>query len=72
MIDNKSVTNMGQVQVRDPTTLLVTLYDTGNLNKVMKAIQDSNLGLSPQSDGRIITVPLPKYVSEPILWSLLV
>ena len=39
--------------------LTVTPYDKGSVDAIMRAIQTSDLGIMPQSDGRVIRLPIP-------------
>src|SRR5260370_8707299 len=44
----------------EPRLLVVTPYDKGALHEIEKAIQTSDLGLTPINDGKIIRVPIPE------------
>ena len=44
--------------------LTVTPYDRGSVDAIMRAIQSSELGIMPQSDGRIIRLPIPPLTEQ--------
>lgn len=48
----------------EPTLLVVQPWDKGALHPIEKAIQASDLGLNPQSDGKLIRVPIPALTEE--------
>ena len=43
-----------------PRLLVVTPYDKGALHEIEKAIQTSDLGLTPMNDGKLIRMPIPE------------
>jgi len=49
-----------------PDAQLVTIqpWDQGVTNSIMKAIQKSDLGITPSSDGAIIRLPIPPLTEE--------
>ncbi len=48
----------------EPRLLVITPYDKGALHEIEKAIQTSDLGLTPINDGKIIRVPIPELTEE--------
>ena len=44
--------------------LTITPYDRGSVDAIMRAIQVSDLGITPQSDGRIIRLPIPTLTEQ--------
>jgi ribosome recycling factor len=48
----------------DATLITVQPWDKGSLNPIMKAIQTSDIGIMPQSDGNIIRLPIPPLTEE--------
>ena len=48
----------------DPRTLLITPWDASALKGIEKAIQESDLGINPQNDGRIIRLVFPQLTEE--------
>lgn len=44
--------------------ITITPYDRGATDAIMRAIQTSDLGITPQSDGRIIRLPIPSLTEQ--------
>ena len=44
--------------------LTITPYDRAAMDAIMRAIQASDLGIMPQSDGRIIRLPIPALTEQ--------
>lgn len=44
--------------------LTITPYDRASMDAIMRAIQASDLGIMPQSDGRIIRLPIPALTEQ--------
>jgi len=44
--------------------LVVTPYDKGAMHEIEKAIQTSDLGLTPMNDGKVIRIPIPELTEE--------
>jgi ribosome recycling factor len=57
----RSVANVG---APEPRLLTVTPFDPNILKNVERAIADSDIGLNPQNDGRIIRLPIPELTEE--------
>ncbi len=55
---------VGTVGVPESRLLTVQVWDMGNTKAVEKAIQESGLGLNPQSEGSLIRVPIPQLNEE--------
>lgn len=56
---------LAQVSVKDPKTLLVSVFDETQLSAVQSAIQQTDLGLNPSPHGsNALLVPVPKLTSE--------
>ena len=58
------VLEIAQVSVPEARQLLITPHDPGMLNGIEKAIRNSDLGLSPSSDGRSIRLNFPPLTEE--------
>jgi ribosome recycling factor len=58
------VLEIAQVSVPEARQLLITPHDPGVLNSIEKAIRNSDLGLSPSSDGRSIRLNFPPLTEE--------
>ena len=48
----------------DPRTLLITPWDASALKGIEKAIQESDLGINPQNDGKSIRLAFPQLTEE--------
>ena len=48
----------------DPRTLVITPWDASALKGIEKAIQESDLGINPQNDGRNIRLNFPQLTEE--------
>jgi ribosome recycling factor len=52
--------------VNVPEAQLITIqpYDPGSLKEIERAINESDLGLTPSNDGRVIRLPIPQLTEE--------
>ena len=57
----RSVANVG---APEPRLLTVTPFDAGTLKNIERGIRDSDIGLNPQNDGKIIRLPIPELTEE--------
>lgn len=48
----------------DPRALLITPWDSSALKGIERAIQESDLGINPQNDGRAIRLNFPQLTEE--------
>jgi ribosome recycling factor len=48
----------------EPRLLVVQPFDKAALTAIEKAIQQSDLGLNPMSDGKILRIPIPELTAE--------
>ena len=55
---------LASFSVPEARQLIVTPHDIGNLAAIEKAIINSNMGLSPSNDGRIIRLSFPMLTEE--------
>lgn len=55
---------VGQVTAPDARTIRISPYDPSTLPAVEKAIQKSDLGLTPSNDGKVIHLTLPAMTEE--------
>ncbi|MEI6093190.1 MAG: ribosome recycling factor [bacterium] len=58
------ISQVANVSVPDPKLIVVQPWDQGSIAAIEKAIIKSDLGLNPQSDGKIIRVPIPALTDE--------
>jgi ribosome recycling factor len=52
------------ISVPEPRQLLVSPYDRTIINTILKAIQTSDVGLTPMSDGNVIRMNVPALTEE--------
>ena len=52
------------ISAPEPRLLVIQPYDKGALGAVEKALLQSDLGLTPMNDGKIIRVPIPELTEE--------
>ncbi len=55
---------LGTVSAPEPRLLLVQPWDKTQIGAIMKAIQSSDLGLTPSNDGSVIRIPIPQLNEE--------
>lgn len=48
----------------DARTLSITVYDKGAVNSVVRAIQESDLALTPNTDGNVVRLNIPALTEE--------
>ena len=48
----------------EPRLLLVQPWDAANVDPVRKALEESQLGITPQVDGKLIRLPIPQLSEE--------
>jgi ribosome recycling factor len=56
--------NLATISASDPRTLTVQPFDPTSIKSVEKAIQESDLGLQPSNDGKLIRLPIPALTEE--------
>lgn len=59
-----AVTQMAEVKVTDPKTLVIQPWDASTLKTIEKAILASDIGITPQNDGKIIRLVFPQLTEE--------
>ncbi len=52
------------VSVPEARLLMVNVWDKGNVHAVERAIQESDLGLNPATEGQVLRVPIPELSAE--------
>jgi ribosome recycling factor len=55
---------LASVNVPEPRLLSITPYDKGAMRDIERAIQESDLGLTPSNDGKLIRLPIPQLTEE--------
>ena len=59
-----TIKGVASITVADPRTLLIDPWDKSLVSAVEKAIRDSDQGLNPQSDGKVLRIPVPQPTEE--------
>ena len=55
---------LATISVPEPRQLLIKPFDAGSIKDIDRAIQSSNLGLTPINDGKVIRLNLPVLTEE--------
>lgn len=58
------INQVGSVSVPDPRMLTIQVWDKSLVPSVEKAINESNLGINPMSEGQLIRLPMPALNEE--------
>ncbi len=48
----------------DPRLIVISPFDKGSIQAIEKAIQGSDLGLTPANDGKVVRIPIPPLTEE--------
>lgn len=56
--------NLSNISVPDPRTLMITPFDPKSLGDVEKAINVSDIGITPSNDGKCIRLVIPQLTEE--------
>lgn len=55
---------VGNIAAPQPTLLTIQVWDASVLPNVIKAIQESNLGINPAAEGMLVRLPIPTLTQE--------
>src|SRR5204862_7137839 len=55
---------LAQISTPDPTSIVIRPFDPGGLKDIEKAIRSSDLGMSPNNDGKMIRLTVPAMSTE--------
>lgn len=55
---------IANITVPEPQQILIRPFDAGTMNEIVKAIQASDVGLAPMSDGKVIRLNVPALSTE--------
>jgi ribosome recycling factor len=56
--------NMATINAPEPRMLTIQPFDPTQIKAIEKAIQESDLGLTPSNDGKLIRLPIPQLTEE--------
>ncbi len=55
---------LANMSVPDPRLIVIAPFDKGAMPAIERAVQISDLGLTPANDGRVIRIPIPPLTEE--------
>ncbi len=55
---------LANLTVPDPRLIVIAPFDKGAMPAIERAVQISDLGLTPANDGRVIRIPIPPLTEE--------
>jgi ribosome recycling factor len=55
---------LATINVPEPRMLTVQPFDPNSMKDIERAIQESDLGLNPSNDGKLIRLPIPQLTEE--------
>jgi ribosome recycling factor len=58
------INQVANLSVPEPTLIVAAPWDPKMASEIDKAIRKSDLGLNPQSDGKIVRIPIPPLTEE--------
>jgi ribosome recycling factor len=58
------ISQLAQLSAPEAQLIVISPWDPTILKEIEKALQSADLGLNPQSDGKIIRVPIPPMTEE--------
>jgi ribosome recycling factor len=56
--------NLATLNAPEPRLLTIQPFDPSSIKAIEKAIQESDLGLTPSNDGKLIRLPIPQLTEE--------
>src|SRR6202163_4473006 len=62
--NNVPLNQVASINVPEPRMITVQVWDRGLAKAVDKAIREAGLGLTPQTEGQVIRVPIPELNEE--------
>jgi ribosome recycling factor len=56
--------SLASISAPEPRLLVVQPFDPGAIKNIERAVQESDLGLTPSNDGKIVRLPIPALTEE--------
>ncbi len=56
--------NLASISAPEARLLVVQPFDPGSIKNIERAVQESDLGLTPSNDGKIVRLPIPALTEE--------
>ena len=58
------INQVATLSIPEPSMMVAQPFDPSLMSAIEKAIQKSNLGLNPASDGKVLRIPIPSLTEE--------
>ncbi|SFH67437.1 ribosome recycling factor [Pisciglobus halotolerans] len=55
---------LAQISIPEPRMLMITPYDKSSIKEIERAILQSDIGISPSSDGNVVRLVIPQLTTE--------
>jgi ribosome recycling factor len=56
--------SLASISAPEPRLLVVQPFDPGAIKNIERAVQESDLGLTPSDDGKVVRLPIPQLTEE--------
>ena len=56
--------SLASISTPEPRLLTIQPFDPSSIKQIERAIQESDLGLTPSNDGKVIRLPIPQLTEE--------
>ena len=56
--------SLASISAPEPRLLVVQPFDPGSIKNIERAVQESDLGLTPSNDGKVVRLPIPALTEE--------
>ena len=56
--------SLASISAPEPRLLVVEPFDPGAIKNIERAVQESDLGLTPSNDGKVVRLPIPALTEE--------
>ena len=56
--------SLASISAPEPRLLVVQPFDPGAIKGIERAVQESDLGLTPSNDGKVVRMPIPSLTEE--------
>src|SRR5215467_1428386 len=58
------INQVASLSIPEPTLIVAQPFDPSLMGAIERAVQKSNLGLNPASDGKVLRIPIPALTEE--------
>lgn len=58
------INQIGNINMVDATLITIAPWDKSNVQAILKAIQQANIGINPVADGDVVKLPVPPMTEE--------